>query len=97
MSTYTFPTPAEMRAAQELVAEYVWVRTRLRENALADDLIWILPADLLPGVTQLYGVPVQHATVPAPVLAHRLPAWEALQEQRRAVVAATPAEAEAQR
>lgn len=51
---------------------------RLRTVALDDDLVWVLPRDVLPvaagdPTARLYGYPVLHADVPAPLLAHRLP------------------------
>jgi len=42
----------------------------LRTNALDRDLTWVLPPDVLPGVSQLHGLPVVHAAVPGPLLAH---------------------------
>lgn len=44
---------------------------RLRTAMLADDVVWLLPRDLLPGVTMYRGYPVVHADVKAPMLAHR--------------------------
>lgn len=45
---------------------------RLRAQMLDGDLVWVLPpSDVLPGVTQAYGIDVQRADVPQPLLAHR--------------------------
>lgn len=46
------------------------VLSRLKQHNLADDLTWVLPPDLLPGRAELDGVPIVHADVPGPLLAH---------------------------
>lgn len=42
------------------------------ELAREDDLVWVLPADVLPGVTEAYGLPVLRAEIGEPLLAHRI-------------------------
>jgi len=44
---------------------------RLRAYQLDDDLCWLLPAAILPGVTSAYGLPVLRPGVDEPMLAHR--------------------------
>ena len=46
------------------------VLSRLKRHNLADDVTWVLPPDLLPGRDELDGVPIVHADVPGPLLAH---------------------------
>ncbi|ANY10640.1 hypothetical protein [Pseudonocardia sp. HH130630-07] len=46
------------------------VLSRLRRHDLADDVTWVLPPDLLPDLDELDGVPIVHADVPSPLLAH---------------------------
>jgi len=66
---------------------------RLQEAMLDDDLAWILPMDLLQDVTALYGVPVIHAAVPVPFLAHRIQdADTSLLANARALIAELDAE-----
>ena len=65
MSTETDPQVA----ARSLCAGRP-VLSRLRRHNLADDVTWILPTDLLPDLHELEGVPVVHADVPGPLLAH---------------------------
>jgi hypothetical protein len=43
---------------------------RLREQGLDEDLAWVLPGDLCPGLHMLYGLPVRRGDVPRPMLAH---------------------------
>lgn len=43
---------------------------RLRMAALDQDLVWVLPSNVLPGVTTAYGIPVLRAEIPEPLLAH---------------------------
>lgn len=48
-------------------------RAKLQSVALDEDLEWLLPTDVLPGCTQLFGMPVRHVDgIDAPYLAHRL-------------------------
>lgn len=47
---------------------------RLRMAGIDDGLIWVLPSDVLAGVTQAYGLPVARADVPEPLLAVSSPA-----------------------
>ncbi|MBC3189497.1 hypothetical protein H7X46_00235 [Pseudonocardia sp. C8] len=46
------------------------VLSRLKRHHLADDVTWVLPPDLLPEYDELDGVPIVHADVPGPLLAH---------------------------
>ncbi|MBN9739428.1 MULTISPECIES: hypothetical protein [unclassified Pseudonocardia] len=46
------------------------VLSRLRRHDLAGDVTWVLPPDLLPDLDELDGVPIVHADVPGPLLAH---------------------------
>lgn len=56
---------------------------RLREQRLADDLLWELPEDMLPLATDLYGVPVHHLpAIAGPRLAHRIAGAEAVRALR---------------
>lgn len=45
------------------------VYERLRVQMLDADLVWHLPVDMLPGVTEAYGIPVVRYDGP-PALAH---------------------------
>lgn len=65
------PTAAEWEQFRSLSAGFV-LHARFAETALADDLVWILPWEVLPRVTSLYDVPVEHAEVAEPMLAHRV-------------------------
>lgn len=44
---------------------------RLQVHALDQDLVWLLPADVLAGVTSAYGLPVIRGAVDQPMLAHK--------------------------
>jgi hypothetical protein len=46
---------------------------RLQQAMLDTDLEWVLPYLLLPDASRIYGLPVTHAPVPVPMLAHRTP------------------------
>jgi hypothetical protein len=62
-------TAQEDQARALLVAGISTIQ-RLREQALLDDVTWVLPDDVLPGCAALYGIPVVHASVPGPMLSH---------------------------
>ena len=56
----------------EDLAPLMVLRERLESAALDDDLAWVLPADILPGVTMAYGLPVLRMDGVTPMLAHRM-------------------------
>ncbi|WP_031165986.1 hypothetical protein [Streptosporangium roseum] len=54
-----------------ILAPLLALHERLEAAALDADLFWVLPPDVLAGVTKVYGIPVIRAEVAAPLLAHR--------------------------
>ncbi len=46
------------------------VLSRLKQHGLDNDVTWVLPPDLLPDRDELDGIPIVHADVPGPLLAH---------------------------
>lgn len=55
----------------ETLAPLMLLRERLESASLNEDLAWILPTDVLPGVTMAYGLPVLRMDGVSPMLAHR--------------------------
>ena len=53
-----------------VLAPLLVLLNRLRSARLDADLAWLLPPDVLPGVTSAYGLPVIRAAVDHPMLAH---------------------------
>lgn len=49
------------------------LRDRLETYGLGENLVLVLPHDVLVGVTEADGLPVVHADVPGPMLAHTMP------------------------
>lgn len=76
------PAPAEPSPPSDPVAqlreltEGAILLERIRVAGLAADLTWVLPPDVLPGVAELHGLPVVHAPVPGPLLAHWVRRWQ---------------------
>jgi hypothetical protein len=66
----------------ELLTEGVVLQYRLRELYVDQDLQWVLPHEFLPQLTHLHGLPVLHADVPYPLLAHKVQRWEPPDEDR---------------
>lgn len=56
----------------EQLAPLMLLRERLESAALDNDLAWVLPTDVLPGVTMAYGLPVLRMDGVSPMLAHRM-------------------------
>lgn len=75
---------AKDRADLVMLTPGIELLYRLREQCLADDLLWELPEDMLPWATGLYGVPVHHLPALAgPRLAHRIAGAEVVRDQHR--------------
>ena len=56
---------------------------RLRNASLDVDLVWILPDDIMVGATEVYGLRVIRADVPAPLLAHYTAVADAIERGAR--------------
>ena len=55
----------------QVLAPLLAMYGRLRAQMLDGDLVWVFPPDVLPGVTRAYGIDVQRADIPQPILGHR--------------------------
>ncbi len=70
------PVTPETASAEQAALVVQSLRTgrvllaRLRHHGMAEDCTWVFPPDLLPDHDELDDIPVVHAPVPAPLLAH---------------------------
>ncbi|MGI5171895.1 hypothetical protein ACQEU3_46890 [Spirillospora sp. CA-253888] len=70
MSTH-LTNAARDAVTDALLAEEAHLRSmldRLREHGLDDGAVLVLPEDMAPGVTQVFGLPVVRAAVPHPLI-----------------------------
>jgi hypothetical protein len=51
-----------------VMAPLLVLRDQLRAVMLDTDMVWILPPDVLAGVSAAYGIPVVRADVPEPMI-----------------------------